>query len=225
MGGLIRAMAMILACVSVAVVLTEAAAVFVVWQRGWLTPHYLREIRMVFETTEEEKEAAARAEETPKVSLDEVVRERALRILDLDKREKDLQQLHDDVMAQAQEISAARTTITAARDAFRKELEALRKESATAAIEQARGVLLAMPPADAATKLTQISEREAIHLVRGMPEKSIAKILKEFSTTPEQIDRGKKLFEAIARAEPEVAVIDKAENTQPPPARTPAPTP
>jgi flagellar motility protein MotE (MotC chaperone) len=223
MGGLIRSLAMILACVSVAVVLTEAAAVFVVWQRGWLTPHYLREVRMVFENTEEEREAAARAEETPKVSLDDVVRERALRILDLDKRESDLKQLHDDVLTQAEELNSLRTSITENRDAFRKELEALRKESTTAAIEQARGILLAMPPVDAATKLTQITEREAIHLLRGMPEKSIAKILKEFSTTPEQIDRGRKLFEALARAEPEVAVIDKAEGKSTPAARPPTP--
>lgn len=223
MGGLIRSLAMIFACVSVAVVLTEAAAVFVVWQRGWLTPHYFREVRMVFESTEQEREAAARAEESPKVSLDDVVRERALRILDLDKRESDLKQLHDDVLSQAEELNALRTSITETRDAFRKELETLRKESTTAAIEQARGVLLAMPPVDAAAKLSQITEREAIHLLRGMPEKSIAKILKEFSTTPEQIDRGRKLFEALARAEPEVAVIDKAEGTPTPAPRPPSP--
>jgi flagellar motility protein MotE (MotC chaperone) len=208
---MIRKLSLIFACVCVTVVLVEAAAMVVFWRQGWLSAHYWREVRMVFENRQIEDNTMVReTEETTRVSQEDVLKTRALKVLDLEKREGDLEVLRQNVLARAEQLAQDESALKTKQDAFRGEMESLRKQMADAAIEQARQVLLALPPPEAALKLTQVAEDEAIRLLKGLPEKSIAKILKEFTGSPEQIERSKRLFEALLKGEPEVTAIDAA---------------
>jgi len=208
---MIRTLSLIFACVCVTVVLVESAAVFVFWQRGWLSGHYWREVRMVFENRQIEDDAPVRERKAEaQVSQEDVLKTRALKVLDLEKREGDLEVLRQNVLARAEQLVQDEALLKTKQDAFQAEMERLRKQMGDAATEQARQVLLALPPPEAALKLTQIQEDEAIRLLKGLPEKSIAKILKEFTGSPEQIERSKRLFEALVKGEPEVTTIDAA---------------
>jgi len=208
---MIRTLSLIFACVCVTVVLVESAAMVVFWRQGWLSPHYWREVRMVFENRQIEDSAPMpEAEEKARVSQDDVLKARTLKVLDLEKREGDLEVLRQNVLARAEQLAQEETALKTRQEAFRTEMENLGKQASGAAIEQARQVLLALPPPEAALKLTQVAEDEAIRLLKGLPEKSIAKILKEFTGSPEQIERSKRLFEALVKGEPEVTAIDAA---------------
>lgn len=221
---MIRAIAMILACVSVTIVLVEGGAALVMWQKGYLDPHYLREIQLVFTST---PTANATPEDEAKPvtnsSLDDVVKTRAIKVLDLAKRESDLEQLHRNLSTQSEKLNEQQAAFRERRKSFDDELEKLRSTLLSSGTEQARGILLALPPGDAAQKLMQISEADGIRLLKGMPEKAIAKILKELSLTPEQNERSKKLFDALGRGEPEISVVDAAQkqNAESPAANSP----
>lgn len=208
---MIRTLSLIFACVCVTVVLVESAAVVVFWQRGWMSAHYWREIRLVFENRQiEDDTPVGERESESQVSQEDVLKARALKVLDLEKREGDLEVLRQNVLARAEQLVQDEALLKTKQDAFQAEMEKLRKQMGDAATEQARQVLLALPPPEAALKLTQVKEDEAIRLLKGLPEKSIAKILKEFTGSPEQIERSKRLFEALVKGEPEVTAIDAA---------------
>ena len=209
---MIRTLSLILACICIAVVFTEVAALAVFYKQGWLAPHYWREVRLVCENRQIEASVPEAPQDSATVSRDDVLKERALKLLDLEQREGDLKVLRQNIITRADELARDEAALKARRVAFEKELGKLREEAASAATEQARGVLLALPPAEAALKLTQIPEAEAIRLLKGVPEKSIAKILKEFTGSPEQIERSKRLFEALVKGDPEVSRIDAAGN-------------
>ena len=222
---MIRAVAIIVACVSVTIVLVEAGAGLVMWQKGYLTPHYLREIKLVFTTTHAETGPAAddAAKPASTSTLDDVVKTRAVKVLDLAKRESDLEQLHRNLSTQSEKLNEQQASFRERRKAFDEELEKLKSTLLSAGTEQARGILMAMAPTDAAQKLMQISEADGIRLLKGIPEKVIAKILKELSVTPEQNERSKKLFDALGRGEPEISVVDAAQkaNAESPATKSP----
>ena len=68
-----------------------------------------------------------------------------------------------------------------------------------------------MSPDDAVENLMQLDLEENIVLLKGMPEKQIAKILQEFlKGKDEQLERGWQIFEAISRGEPSKKLIDAA---------------
>lgn len=195
-------------------VLAQLIALGLMWSRGYLTAHTIREIRLLmaggdegFREQEENRQAAARSQQ-------EIQEKRMLRILDLQTRENELSYLK--VMAEDANklLSQKREEFDKVKTDFRNELDDLQKKSAAAGVEQARAVLLASPIDDAVNRLMAVKLEEAVELVRGMPEKSIAKILQGFrgetSRDREKVDRGTKIFQAINRGGP---VRELAEQT------------
>ena len=144
---MLRSLVLIFSCVCVAVVLSEAAAFFLLWQRGTLTAHHVREIRLILtEDPPAETDKITVAKSAPLPSLQEVTQTRAARILDLEKREGELATLKGMATEGAVSLAAQQEAFFAQRKAFEAELAQLEKQVNDAGIEQARGVLLAMSP-------------------------------------------------------------------------------
>jgi flagellar motility protein MotE (MotC chaperone) len=83
------------------------------------------------------------------------------------------------------------------RTQFLAELETLRKKNLDEATEQGRGILMALPPDEAARKLMQISLEEDLVLLKGISEKKIADILQEM-VDPESAERGQEIFHKLS---------------------------
>jgi Mg/Co/Ni transporter MgtE len=123
--------------------------------------------------------------------------------------------------AKREELESLQKQIRARRKEFEDELARIEAEITSTSTEQARGVLLALPPKDAVQQLLQLSLDQDVVLLKGMPEKTIAKILKEFQTTTATLaeasgdrkeappERGRKIFEALSRGEPSRSLVEK----------------
>jgi Mg/Co/Ni transporter MgtE len=109
-------------------------------------------------------------------------------------------------------LSAQREAFEQRKRAFDQELKQLEETLNSEATSLARGVLLALSPKDAVDKLMTLRVEEGVVLLKGMPEKSIAKILKEFKETPDQIERGKSIFEALNKGEPLRPLLDRTKS-------------
>lgn len=210
---MIRTLFTIFCCACAAVVLLELAGAAWMWQQGMLTADNIRETRRLFsgEEAAEKKAEEAEVETTPLASLAEVTEARAIKILDLDKRESELTVLKTMASDKANDIDVEQVAFRVQKKEFEERLAQLKAAETSLATEQARGVLLAMQPKDAVEKLMQLTIEDDVLLLKGMPEKTIAKILKEFSVSPDQIERGRKIFEAINRGEPTKPFVDEAQ--------------
>ena len=151
---MLRSLVLIFSCMCVAVVLSEAAGIMLLWQQGLLTPHHLHEIQLVFtsDPSDAERETDV-VNSKPLASLQEVTQARAIKVFELDRREAELTVLKNMASNKALELETQQAAFRAQRKAFEEELAALRAQQSSAAIEQARGVLLALPPRDAVEKL------------------------------------------------------------------------
>ncbi len=207
---MIRALVLILSCACVAIVLSEAGAALLMWKAGLLTPHHLQEIRLVFSTAAAKEQEAEELPARPQPSLQEVTQARAVKILDLEKRESELNVLKGMAGSKKSDLNLEQETFRAQRKAFEEELTRLQEAGMSAATEQARGVLLALPAKDAVEKLMQLPLDENVVLLKGMADKALAKILEEFNGTPEQLERGRKIFEALSRGSPAKEFFDEA---------------
>jgi len=200
---LLRLTMVMISCVCIALVLAEGVAVGLMWKRGLLTSHNLREIRMVLANNpQQESSETESTKQVSQPSLAQVTQERAGRLFDFDKRENQLLAMKTMADDQSAELENRLREFRAQKKTFEDGLQTLQKSVTSQATEQARGVLLALPPRDAVEKLMNLSLAEDVLLLKGMSEKSIARILSEFNGSPEQIDRGRKIFEAITRGEP-----------------------
>jgi len=207
----LRTLVLIFCCLCVAIVLSEVAGGLLLWQRGFLTAHHVKEIRLILtnESAAEEVETNV-AKTAPLPSLQEVTQARAVKILDLERRESELATLKNMANENASGLDLEQESFRTQRKTFEADLAKLERQVTDAGTEQARGVLLALAPKDAVEKLMQLSAEEDVVLLKGMPEKSIAKILKEFRGTPDQIERSRKVFEAISRAAPTSSLLSDA---------------
>jgi flagellar motility protein MotE (MotC chaperone) len=158
-------------------------------------------------------------------SAQEVAQARAVKIFSLDKRESELTTLKGMADAKREDLESLQKQIRSMRKAFEDELARIEATITSTGAEQARGVLLALPPKDAVLHLMQLPLDEDIVLMKGMPEKMIAKILKEFQATlitssdasgerkETPAERGRKIFEALSRGEPSRSLLEQQRQT------------
>ncbi|HEY2251789.1 MAG TPA: hypothetical protein VGH74_12040 [Planctomycetaceae bacterium] len=212
----------IIGCICSTVVAAALTGLFLLWRQGMISPHHLQEIKLVLTNRAASEEREAEAEQKPQYpSAQEVAQARAVKVLNLDKRESELTTLKGMADAKREELESLQKQIRARRKEFEDELARIEAEITSTGTEQARGVLLALPPKDAVQQLLQLSLDQDVVLLKGMPEKTIAKILKEFQTTPTTVaeasgdrkeappERGRKIFEALSRGEPSRSLVEK----------------
>lgn len=212
---MIRSIVAVFCVVCVATILTEGLGLAFLWYRGQLSADNLREIRLVLRGESRIEEAVAADTEKRQPSVDDVLRIRAMSVLDLESRERELDVLKSAAITNEDKLIAERARFEERQRAFEERLAMLLEDAQSDATEQTRAILQTLPPDSAAERLTQLTLDEAVVLLKGMPEKSIARILGEFQKGPPQRQqRGTEIFEAIARGEPNRAAIeDAAEST------------
>lgn len=210
---MLRILATLTSVICVAAVVTAIAGVGLLWGAGRLTPESVNGIVDLLDG----KEAILPSEpdipeELAQVAKEEVVDRRAMSILDLTARERELNLLKGLIEAKATEVINDRRDLERAQQAFKKQLDDVEAELLSEAAEQARGILLALPAGDAVAKLMTLTPDEAVMLMKGVSEKQHAKILQEFKTQ-EQTERGNEIFQAIVRGDPKRKIMQQALNT------------
>jgi hypothetical protein len=220
---MIRTLWIVISVACAAAVVSEVAGAGILWSRGLLTARRLREIRDVLEPQEKEALAADAESQPVMPSSQDVLRERSMRVLSLSSLETDVGVLRSMLETERTSLSARNTAFQQERAAFKAQLQQLSDETAVAAREQARGVLLALPPSEAVDRLMQLSVTDDVLLLREMPEGKIALLLKEFVSTPEgenssaiarpsgdRRQRAQEIFKSINNGEPRNAIIRSA---------------
>ncbi|MEX0703449.1 MAG: hypothetical protein WD069_15240 [Planctomycetales bacterium] len=209
---MIRSALVVFCVVCVATVLSETLGLAFLWHRGQLSTENLREIRAVLRGESRVEQSVADEAEKRQPSAAEVMRVRAMSILDLENREQELHILKTTVVTNEDQLIANRTEFEQRKRRFEEQLAKLLDDARSEATEQGRAILQALAPDSAAGSLMQLDLDEAVVLLKGMPEKNIARILKEFQNGPAaQQQRGKELFEAITRGEPKASLIEGAD--------------
>lgn len=217
-----RYLFIIIGCVSSTLVVAALTAVFLLWRHGMISRHHLQEIKLVLTNRAASAEPESEPEQKPQFpSAQEVAQARAVKVLNLDKRESELTTLKGMADAKREELESLQKQIRSLRKAFEDELARIEANITSTSTEQARGVLLALPPKDAVQQLMQLSLDQDVVLMKGMPEKTIARILKEFQATLTSLsdasgarkeapaERGRKIFEALSRGEPSRALLNQ----------------
>lgn len=201
---MIRWLAILVGICCLAIVLLESAAVGWYWSKGRLSQEKLREMGDILSGKSQEVVVEEPEEkEEPEVSLEEVTRQRVLRLFDIGRREDELQILRDLVAEHSGRVTAMQAELERKQKDFQKNLDQLKAANDEAAVQQARAILQAQQPAEAADTLMALEPERALIVLRGMPEKVIARILKELSRGDDKrIERGQKLFEAISGGDP-----------------------
>jgi hypothetical protein len=215
----------IVACVCTTLVVSEATALFLLWQRGMISGHHLREIKLVLTNRNLDDEPDPATEPRPEYpSTQQTTQARTVKVLNLDKRESELVTLKEMADGKREDLEAQQQQFHAQRKAFEDDLARIEAEITSAGTEQARGVLLALPPKDAVRQLMHLTLAEDVVLMKGMPEKTVAKILKEFQATPAAAEavadrketpaeRGRLIFEALSRGEPARLLLERTRKT------------
>lgn len=217
---MLRLLAVFLGLLSTSVVLIELVGVGYLWSKGCLTNANLYEIRLIL-AGEPKTEWSEQTEKTKATgaSQQEVQAARLMRVLDLESREKELELLKTLTENRANQLISDQKSFDEMRAAFRSELTELNESQQLEAVEQARAILLASAVEATVQRLMDLPEQEAVAIVRGMPEKQIAKILQGFDTkgeggaagadsAAERRLRGQKIFEALSRGEPAKSLVN-----------------
>jgi hypothetical protein len=217
---MVRTLIIVFSCACTAIVLSEAGLLFLLWQRGMLTSHNVREIRLILmqgETPETSVNQAAPVSGQIAPSLSQVAAKRSVKVLELDRRDGELESMSQQVMQRSRAIADQLADLGNQRESFRTELKTARDAVQSSATEQTRGVLLKLKPTDAVDYLLGLTLEDNVMILRGMSEPAIAKILKEFNTADttdtggKKSRRGKEIFEALSRGAPESGVVAAAD--------------
>ena len=208
---MIRTSLVVISVVCVATLLSEVLGLAFLWSRGQLTVDTINDIRLVlvgqdpdrFDLDEEEKE--------DQLSSKDFVRQRTMRILELSARDEELDLLKTMITDNRKGLIDEQELFEKEKKDFEDELQRLQQANTSTATEQTRGILIALSPSNAVETLLALTVDEDVLLMKGLPEKSIAKILKEFLTgNDEQKERGQAIFKAISHGEPSKMLIDNA---------------
>jgi len=224
---MLRFLLIIIGCLCTTIVVSETTVLAILWQRGMLSPHHLNEIKLVLlnRALDDERESE-QDQKADFPSAQQVAQARAVKILNFDKRESELVLLKGLADDKREDLESQQHQFRVQRKAFEDELARIEASLISTGTEQARGVLLALPPKDAVRQLMQLSLDEDVVLMKGMPEKNVAKILKEFQTTApsasadssgerkeQPAERGRLIFEALSRGEPARSLLDQTRKT------------
>lgn len=221
---MLKYLGIIIGCVCVTVVLSEGVVGLILWSRGTLSSEQIREIRLILtQGVIDDGDDVDTPKPSQSPTLQDVADARAMKVMNYDKRESELTTLKDAADQKRNELDQLQSQFRSQRKAFDDELAKLDESIGSTATEQARGVLLALHPKDAVRQLMNLTLEEDVVLLGGMPEKSIAKILKEFGpvtpTTGSGIpgeqgesrgERGRRIFEALTRGEPRKSLVEQA---------------
>ncbi|VAX39814.1 hypothetical protein MNBD_PLANCTO02-2798 [hydrothermal vent metagenome] len=209
---MIRTLGLLIGVVAVATLLAQGVGVGMLWYRGQLSAESIQEISSILKGENQDGDDVELGDEPEHLSTSDVTKDRSMRILDLIARENELSRLKNMLADDAERQLAGGSDFKKTKVYFEEELKKFNEKFTSESIEQARGILKAMPPEEATKNLMAIDLEDNILILKGMAEKKIAKILEQFaaSNDSDQIERGQKIFAEISRGGPRKKLIDNA---------------
>ena len=213
-----RTLAALVGLVSFAILFAEFSAIGLFLARGQVTRETfaLALDRITGESSLAKGAAAPRTTAEPEAAPSaEEIREAEIRnALDLKTQAEELRLLRELLAAEAERLDKGRAALDAERNAFEKRLAEIRSVATGAATEQAQAILKALPASEAVGYLMAAEEPEALRLLRGLPERTIGKILQEFAAgTDDEQQRGRAMFAALSAGDPERSLTETATGT------------
>ena len=189
-----------LSAVAVLTLLAEGLAGGLLWSQGRLNSDAIREIRVILSDPAALTAEQERSKETPVMTVEDVIKARAVRIHHLEERENEQKVLQGLMSDARKKIVTEQEYLLKNREQLEKEQKERQAKRTAAGIEQARAILAASDMDLAVAQLSDLTLDETIILVEGMPEKTIAKLLAAFAAGDRlQIERGQQVFQAITR--------------------------
>lgn len=209
---MMRTIGVLVGLASFATLLAEVIAVGILAARGQISASSAATIGTILSGEAPQAVAAeVVAPPPPAPSAEEVETARTLKMLELNARADELRLLKDMISDEADRLRRDRATYEEARKAFEEQLATLGARNTDDATEQTRAVVKAMPPREAVTYLLSLEEKDVLRILKGLPERTVAKILQEFAAgTDEEQQRGRAAFTAISDGMPEAEAIDAA---------------
>lgn len=213
---MIRLLMVLIGVISSVIVMAELLAATLLWTRGSINRNTMKEIRIALSPPAQRSaavaETAAESATSPTNSAQEIRDQRVTRVLALDARENELQLLKRLTTDLANQLISERQAFDQLKEAFRKELREQEAKATSEATEQSRAILLASPPEEAVQRLMGLSLAEDVDLMRGLPEKSISRLLQAFQREDKGAERGQQIFEALYRGAPTVPLLDSTQS-------------
>ncbi len=211
---MIRKIGLLIGVVAVATLLAQGVGLGMLWYRGQLSPEAIQDISAILKGENEDDFNLDIEEELKQPSTKDVTKQRVMRILELTARENELDRLKNMLAEAAERQLTGEGGFKTTKKTFEDDLKKLDEQFTNEATEQARGILKAMPTEEAVKSLMALELDENIFILKGMAEKSIAKILEQFaiSKVETQIERGQKIFAAISQGGPKKKLVDNALN-------------
>jgi flagellar motility protein MotE (MotC chaperone) len=208
-----RTLGALIGLISFATLLAEGVAVGILALRGQLSSDSVKVIGAALSGETPQAVAPVPPPKPPEIpSAEEVETARTMQTLKLNARADELRLLKDLITTEAEKVKQDRAAYDKARKEFEERLETLRAQAMSEATEQTRSVVKAMPPREAVAYLLTLAEPDTVRIMKGLPERSVAKILQEFAAgADEERQRGEKVFEALSSGMPEAGAVDAAE--------------
>jgi flagellar motility protein MotE (MotC chaperone) len=204
---MIRKLFAIMTVCCVVVVLIQVGAAGWFWFRGTLNGETLREAGGLLTGREAEEEVEDDSALAMQPSTTEVIKERSLRVLELNARVNEFNALNATITRTREDVIRQNQELAAKEQAFQQRLDAVQAQLTTEAADEARGILLAMPPENAADSLLKLTLAENVALLKGMSPKSVAALLEALAARADGIERGQEIFAAISQGEPTIQAV------------------
>lgn len=200
-------------CVSTLVMQASAGAIL--WYRDQLSAETIKEIGLILSGNQIDELEVNDGTEESQESVESVIRDRSMRILDLETRESELKILKEMVHLKAAELRKQQQDFDENRVKFQNELKVLEEKFNSNATKQARNILAQLRPEAAVNHLMTLDKDESLLLLRGMQKKEIAKILEAFAREDQTKARGLELFDSLSSGGLEAErVSDALESTR-----------
>ncbi|GEM_PF-1548601 len=195
-----RIILMGLSGLAILILLGEGLAAALLWSQGRLNADAVREIRAILRESSSLEDDSELDNKVPAVSTEDVIAARAMRVLQIEEREREQELLTALIADSRFNVIAEQTTLKAAKDEFARQQEELRKKRESEAVEQARAVITKAEIEMAVKQLMELPLDESLVIVQGMPEKKIAELLGAFDAGDKEAQaRGTEIFQAISR--------------------------
>ncbi len=215
---MIRLVSTILCVCCVAIVLSEALGLALLWYRGKLTAGTIHDIRLVLAGQKLDESSATEPDaETIPPSNEDVLKERTDRTFGLSNREEQLEALRAMIDGHRKSLLEDQRKFEESKKNFQSRLEQYKADITNESVSRAQAILLAMPETDAVDHLMELDLVDAISLFSEMPEKKAAKLLEQFFVeghpkANERKARGHEILRAISQGQPLKTLVEKTAN-------------
>jgi len=201
----------------VATVLSQMVGVGVLWSTGNLKGDTLALVAAVLAGEPIGADVAEEIEAEPvQVTQEQLLEFRANRLLDLDHRNREVEarvNFDAEILARVRE---EREALEKLKKNFEQQLKQIEQAETSEGVEKVRSVLAKVKPAQAKDVLMGRELPDAVRLLSEMPDRIVAKLLKEFKTEAEKtraqeilksLDEGKQQAKAAREALKELEQI------------------